>query len=169
MHDINWPEDYLPATTDCFISNETIVAGLNAAQVWKVLSNPATWHASFEPIDNLAGTAGNPLVLAPDYAFGFTFGGTPVAATVKEYVAPGINQPARLSWLGQVRNAEEVIINAHCAWLVEDLPGNRVRVLLQESLKGEAARGMADQFPNPAHVSQYAWMHGVIRQARKAV
>lgn len=34
MHEIFWPEGYLPGLTDNFASNEVIVAGLGAAEVW---------------------------------------------------------------------------------------------------------------------------------------
>jgi hypothetical protein len=34
MNEVNWPEKYLPGTTDNFVSNEVIVASLTTAQVW---------------------------------------------------------------------------------------------------------------------------------------
>jgi hypothetical protein len=43
MHEIIWPQGYLPGTTDNFASNEVIVAGLSAAEVWPFLSNAPLW------------------------------------------------------------------------------------------------------------------------------
>ena len=39
MNEIFWPEDYIPGFTDNFASNEVIVAGLSAMDVWPFLSN----------------------------------------------------------------------------------------------------------------------------------
>ena len=34
-----WPNDYLPGTTDNFASNEIIVAGLSAKEIWAQLND----------------------------------------------------------------------------------------------------------------------------------
>ncbi|MCA1913956.1 MAG: SRPBCC domain-containing protein, partial [Klebsiella quasipneumoniae] len=36
---IVWPEEYLPGTTDNFASNEIIVSGLTAAEIWAQLDD----------------------------------------------------------------------------------------------------------------------------------
>ena len=36
LNEINWPQDYLPGTTDNFASNEIIVAGITAAEIFYV-------------------------------------------------------------------------------------------------------------------------------------
>ena len=43
MNEIFWPEDYIPGFTDNFVSNEVIVAGLSAMDVWPFLSNAPLW------------------------------------------------------------------------------------------------------------------------------
>jgi len=43
MSDIRWPEKYLPGTTDNYVSNEVIVAGLKSAQVWPYLNDTTHW------------------------------------------------------------------------------------------------------------------------------
>jgi hypothetical protein len=45
MSDIVWPERYTPGTTDNYVSNEIIVAGLTAADVWPYLNNTSAWLA----------------------------------------------------------------------------------------------------------------------------
>jgi hypothetical protein len=43
MNEIFWLEDYIPGFTDNFVSNEVIVAGLRAMDVWPFLSNAPLW------------------------------------------------------------------------------------------------------------------------------
>ena len=43
LHEILWPEKYLPGTTDNFCSNEVIIKGLTIEQVWANLINPFQW------------------------------------------------------------------------------------------------------------------------------
>ena len=40
---IVWPEGYLPGTTDNFASNEIIVSGLTAKQIWAQLDDTTLW------------------------------------------------------------------------------------------------------------------------------
>lgn len=40
---IIWPNDYLPGTTDNFASNEIIVAGLSAKEIWAQLNDTTLW------------------------------------------------------------------------------------------------------------------------------
>ena len=41
---IIWPNDYLPGTTDNFASNEIIVAGLSAKEIWAQLNDTTLWR-----------------------------------------------------------------------------------------------------------------------------
>ena len=43
MSDIIWPERYTPGTTDNYVSNEVVVKGLTAAQIWPYLNTPSYW------------------------------------------------------------------------------------------------------------------------------
>ena len=43
MNAIEWPEGYLPGYTDNFVSNEVIFAGLTAAEIWPLLTEPTRW------------------------------------------------------------------------------------------------------------------------------
>ncbi|MGX9780667.1 hypothetical protein [Stenotrophomonas maltophilia group sp. LNF336] len=43
MNGIRWPEGYLPGYTENFVSNELIVLGLAAADVWPLLEEPRLW------------------------------------------------------------------------------------------------------------------------------
>ena len=39
MNEIFWPQGYIPGETDNFASNEIIVKGLSAEEVWPYLEN----------------------------------------------------------------------------------------------------------------------------------
>ena len=51
------------------------------------------------------------------------------------------------------------------AWLVEDLPGDRVRRLTQEPRIGEPAAALAGERPNPVLNGHQAWLDGLSRAA----
>ena len=47
MNAIEWPQGYVPGHTDNFITNEAIVAGLTAAEVWPFLAEPTRWPSYY--------------------------------------------------------------------------------------------------------------------------
>jgi hypothetical protein len=51
------------------------------------------------------------------------------------------------------------------AWLLEDLPGGRVRGLTQETQMGRPVAELARQTPNPMLNGHQAWLDGLIRAA----
>src|SRR5580658_6866290 len=53
MNEIFWPEDYIPGFTDNFVSNEVIVAGLSAMDVWPFLSNAPLWPTYYSNSANI--------------------------------------------------------------------------------------------------------------------
>ena len=46
MSDIIWPEGFVPGFTDNFCSNEVIVEGVSAADIWPLLVIPSWWAPS---------------------------------------------------------------------------------------------------------------------------
>lgn len=71
--------------------------------------------------------------LEKDRVFKFsTFGFPPLTCTVKESVKPDKGLEGRLAWESRTPDGLEI----YHAWLVEDLDGERVRVLTQESQIG---------------------------------
>ena len=52
------------------------------------------------------------------------------------------------------------------AWLFEELPRNRVRILTQESQKGAPARELARTVPNPMINGHQEWIVGLAKAAR---
>ena len=166
MSDICWPERYIPGTTDNFVSNEVIAAGLTAAEVWKYLNDTSNWPNYYKNVSKIGFENGAGPDLGPNIRFHFTTFAFPVEAEVTEYIPPILGHPARLAWRAWIDGAPESALDVLHAWLIEDLPGNRVRVLTQESQIGRPAREMARTKPNPMLNAHQDWLDGLIRIAR---
>lgn len=82
-----------------------------------------------------------------------------------EYVPPVDGEAARIAWHGWVEGEESARLDAYHAWLFEDLPGNRVRILTQESQKGVPAQELARTLPNPMINAHQEWIVGLAKAA----
>ena len=51
------------------------------------------------------------------------------------------------------------------AWVIDDMPGERVRVLTQESQIGKPATGLAQAKPNPMLNAHQDWLDGLVLAA----
>lgn len=165
MHAINWPQGYIPGETDNFASNEVIVAGLGVADVWPYLANPERWPSYYANSADVRFHDGKGPELAEGVRFFFSTFGFPVESQVVEYVPPQSGQPARVAWHGWSGEGE-TRLDVHHAWLLEDLPGNRVRVLTQETQNGAPAKALARTRPNPMINGHQEWLDGLIDAAR---
>ncbi|GAA4960535.1 SRPBCC domain-containing protein [Nonomuraea thailandensis] len=125
---IGWPERYLPGTTDDFVSNEAVVKGPRAADVWPHLVDTSRWESYYGNVSHISFPDGEGLVPAPGPHFSFaTFGFPPLVARVVQYVPPVEGQAARLSWTARQDGPPAERLDVLHAWLVEDLAGGRVR------------------------------------------
>lgn len=167
MHAIEWPEGYIPGFSDNFASNEVIVAGLTAKRVWPYLAAAPVWPRYYANAADIAFLDGAAPVLRLGTRFRFTTFGFPVEAEVKECVPPMDGAPARLAWHGWVDGDAEHRLDVHHAWLIEDLPGGRVRILTQETQNGKPARDLASANPNPMINGHQDWLVGLVRAARE--
>jgi hypothetical protein len=138
---IIWPNDYLPGTTDNFASNEIIVAGLSAKEIWAQLNDTTLWPNYYSNAEDIRFHDGSGPALSANARFRFTTFG-----------------------FGDANSRLDVI---H-AWLFEDLPGNRVRILTQESQKGVPAQELARTVPNPMINGHQEWIVGLANAALKA-
>ncbi|MGW6923574.1 SRPBCC domain-containing protein [Streptomyces sp. NPDC054950] len=165
---IAWPEKYLPGTGDNFVSNEVIVQGLTAAKVWRFLIDTSEWEGYYDNVADISFPQGGGPELKDGLVFGFgTFGFPPLDALVVEFQAPADGVPGRLSWTaGQDGTPEERLDVLH-AWLVEDLPAGRVRILTQETQLGQPAAALAGERPNPMLNGHQAWLDGLVDAASK--
>lgn len=146
--------------TDNFASNEVIVEGLSVEDVWALLVNPHRWPEYYANASDIRFSNDN---LKEGDVFFFRTFGFPVDAQVTECVPPGREACARLAWHGLGTDRLDVI---H-AWLIEGLPHNRVRILTQESQKGEPAKVLAKTHPNPMVAGHQDWLEGIVRALRK--
>jgi len=165
LNSIVWPQSYLPATTDNYVSNEVIIAGISAADVWPFLNNTSAWpmyysNASEICFYNIPGPE-----LSQGARFRFTTFGFPVEAEVTEHEPPVPGKPGRVAWHGWVEGDADGRLDVHHAWLIEDLPGNRVRVLTQETQIGRPAQKLAATKPNPMLNAHQEWLDGLVASA----
>ena len=145
MSDIIWPEGYWPGFTDNFASNEIVVPHLSAQEVWPYLVDTRFWPTYYSNVSEIRFHEGSGPKLSDGARFGFTTFGFPVDAEIVEFVQPAAGQAARLAWHGWSGEAESRG-DAHHAWLFEDLPGGRVRLLtrpVNRSMWGLRARSSA--------------------------
>lgn len=163
MNAIIWPEGYLPGFTENFVSNEVIVAGITAAQVWPLLSLAPRWPEYYANSANIRFYDGKGPELEAGVRFYFETFGFPVEAQCTEYVAPANGQPGRVAWHGWAGDVgADDRLDVHHAWLVEDLPQGRVRILTQETQKGKPAQELAQTKPNPMINGHQDWLDGLV-------
>ena len=161
LNEINWPHDYLPGTTDNFASNEVIVKGIMAKDVFENLIDTSIWPTYYDNVadvefDNTKGTR-----LAADTRFRFKTFGFPIEAEIVEFEAPTGDKPGRLAWHGWAEGDEEHRLDVIHAWLLEDLPEGRVRILTQESQKGKPAKDLFNSKPDVMNQGHQDWVKGL--------
>lgn len=168
MSDIRWPEAYLPGMTDNYVSNEVIVAGLSVAEVWPWLVKPSRWPDYYDNAAEVRLYPPGAGELGLGMRFRFTTFGFPVEAEVNEFELPAPGRAACVAWHGWVEGDAADRLDVHHAWLLEDLPGGRVRILTQETQNGAPAKTLAAATPNPMLNAHQAWLDGLVRAARAA-
>lgn len=160
---IIFPQGYIPGESDNFCSNEVIVKGVKLADIWELLTNPHKWPGYYA---NSANIQYGKTHLALGEQFYFETFGFPVYAEVVEYVEPKEGQAGRIAWHGWAGEGENRL-DVHHAWLVEELEGNRVRILTQETQNGEPAKELAKAKPNPMINGHQEWLDGMVEAARR--
>lgn len=168
MNAIIWPEQYTPGTTDNFVSNETIVAGLTAAEVWPLLSNSSAWPTYYSNASDIRFYNVSGPELSKGARFRFTTFGFPVEAEVLEYEALVNGKPGRVAWHGWAEGTVDTRLDVYHAWLIEDLPGERVRILTQESQIGKPAQELAQTKPNTMVNGHQEWIEGLVHAAKQS-
>ncbi len=168
MNAIIWPEGYVPGFTENFASNEVIVAGLSAADVWPLLATPSLWPTYYVNSANVRLYNGKGPMLADGDRFYFETFGFPIEAQCNEYQVPATGHPGRIAWHGWASDeGTDTRLDVHHAWLVEDLDGERVRILTQETQKGKPAEELHNTRPNPMINGHQDWLDGLIAAARR--
>ncbi|NIG56182.1 SRPBCC domain-containing protein [Chitinophaga sp. Cy-1792] len=166
MNAINWPPPYLPGTTDNFCSNEVIVAGLSAEDIWPYLSHPYIWPEYYSNASAIEFDNGGGPQLNETSRFRFRTFGFPMEAEVTEFVAPVDGSTGRLSWHGWMNGDANTKFDVLHCWLVENLSEERVRILTQESQIGLPAKELAKSKPNKMINGHQDWLDGLVTAAR---
>ena len=166
LNSINWPEKYLPGTTDNFASNEVIVKGLTVADVWPYLSHIQAWDKYYENCSDAKYAVPGTTELSEGTKFSFNTFGFLVEADVTEFEAPK-DGVARIAWHGLSNAGQPDELNVVHAWLLENLPGDRVRILTQESQIGTPAAAMAGT--NTMIDGHQSWLNGIVKAAKEKI
>lgn len=163
---IQWPEEYRPGYTDNFVSNEVIVRDLSAQEIWPLLSNITKWETYYDNCSDITPPSnGAELQKGDKFSFS-TFGFPPLPSEVTESVAPrGVGSPGRIAWRAELK---EKGFDCYHAWIVEDLSYGAVRILTQESQRGEPAKEIAQSKPNKMLNGHQEWLDGLVKAAREA-
>jgi len=162
---IIWPERYTPGTTSNFVSNEVFAKDLTSSQIYPLLWNISKWPSYYWNSTEITPPTSGP-ILEKGNNFKFsTFGFPPLPCTVTESVHPSPGTPGRIAWEAITGEGTEKIYVYH-AWIVEDLPGNRVRILTQESQIGGVFEDFAKRKPNPMLNGHQDWLEGLVHAAR---
>lgn len=159
----SWHNDNLPGATDNFASNEIIVCGITAAEVFENLIDTAIWPTYYDNATDVEFDSTEGTKLAPDTRFRFKTFGFPIEAQVIEFEAPADGKPGRLAWHGWAEGDVDHRLDVVHAWLLEDLSEGRVRILTQESQKGKPAAELFESEPDTMDISHQKWVKGLAR------
>lgn len=163
---IIWPQHYLPGTTDNFVTNETIVTGLTAAQIWPLLADISKWETYYQNVSDITPPkSGSNLEKGDTFKFS-TFGFPVLTCPVEESVAPQPGHAGRIAWSAVLDGDANSKVEVYHAWLVEDLSQGRVRILTQESQIGKPAAELGQAKPNKMLLGHQDWLEGLVSAAR---
>ena len=159
---INWPTKFLPGETDNFVSNEVIAKDLSAQQIWSLLADISKWESYYNNVSQITPPSSGPNLKKGDEFKFSTFGFPVLTCPIEESTPPKDGQAGRIAWSFSL--GEEV--SGYHAWLVEDLEGNRVRILTQESQIGKPAAELREKKPNRMLLGHQDWLDGLVKAAR---
>ncbi|ANZ61918.1 polyketide cyclase [Secundilactobacillus paracollinoides] len=166
MKSINWATDYLPGTTDNFVSNEVIASGITLDAVWANLVDTSQWTTYYDNATNIKLDDPRDTTLHFGEHFRFDTFGFPIDAQVMELVAPTDGQVARLAWHGWQNGDADTQFDVYHAFVIERFADGRIRLLTQESQVGKPAAELAAQTPNPMLNGHQAWLDGLVKASR---
>jgi hypothetical protein len=154
---IRWPEEYAPANTAVFVSNQ-LEMNVPAAGVWEWLIRADLWPEWYTNSKNATYLEPSEGPLRLGTTFRWTTFGVTIVSRVTEF-APC----ERIAW-----NARGTGVDAYHAWLIEKTEKG-CRVLTEETQNGWAAR--LGKMLMPSRMGKYhqIWLEGLGRQARGGV
>lgn len=166
---IIWPEQFLPGMTDNFVSNEIIVKDITATQIWEQLNDVSKWQSYYKNCQQITEPETGPRLRKGDVFKFSTFGLPVLTCLVEEAISPGLGYAGRLAWSTRLDGDPNEKIEVYHAWLIEDLEGDRVRVLTQESQVGKPAAKLARAKPNRMLLGHQDWLDGLVKAVKGEV
>ncbi|OKL61798.1 hypothetical protein UA08_02314 [Talaromyces atroroseus] len=164
---IIWPKQYLPGTTDNYVSNEIFVPGITAEEVWANLSDITKWESYYENVGQITPPATGPNLKKGDSFKFSTFGFPPLQSEVWESVAPTATTPGRLAWRSHQEGDEDSALEVYHAWIIENTEWDVVRILTQESQIGKPAAQLTTKRPNPMLLGHQDWVTGLAQITKR--
>ena len=152
---IQWPEQYAPAKSSVFVSNEITIAATPEA-IWPWLLRAElwpSWYPNSADIHFLSHTGPD---LRDRTRFRWKTFGLKVTSKVREF-----EPTRRLGW-----DARGIGLSAYHAWLLTPLPGGKTHVLTQETQTGWLARLGNRLFPTRMATQHALWLENLSRQAQ---
>lgn len=166
LNAINWPQTWLPGTTDNFVSNEVIVQDLSFETVVKNLIDSSQWEKYYYNSKDVEVANQDSAILKLNSEFKFKTFGFDVYAKVSELEIDETKKIARVAWMAWTKGEGKDHLEAYHAWLIEVLPQNRLRILTQETQKGEPAKALAHDDKFPMLNGHQAWLVGLVNYSK---
>lgn len=165
---IIWPKSYTPGRTDNFISNEIVISGLSIRDVRPFLVKALKWPSYYKNAADVVFHDKGETELHYGTRFRFTTFNFSVESEVTEF-KPSVNVgPARIAWHGWVDGDAQHRLDVHHAWLLENLPDGRLRILTEESQIRVPAQELHNTLPNPMLNAHQLWLTGLVEAAQHA-
>lgn len=165
---IIWPKSFTPSKTDNFVSNEVVISGLSIRDVWPFLVEALKWPSYYKNVGDVVFHEKGETELHYGTRFKFTTFNFPVESEVTEF-KPSVNGgPARIAWHECVEGDAQHRLDVHHAWLLENLPDGRLRILTEESQIGMSAQELHNTLPNPMLNAHQLWLAALVEAAQHA-
>lgn len=159
---IIWPKEWLPGTTDNYVSNEIFAKNITASQIWALLADVSKWETYYENCSQITPPASGGLLKKGDHFKFSTFGFPVLPCVVEESETPQDGRPGRLAWSVHIGEDEKTKVGAYHAWVVEDVEDDRVRILTQESQTGKPPAALSKVKPNKMLLGHQDWLEGLV-------
>ena len=115
--------------------------------------------------ENIVVGDGSISTLSANSDFVFDTFGFHVTWKVEEFDISEDGNLVRLAWSGTFGEGED-FSDVYHAWILENLPNNRMRVLTEESQIGKLAKVLAETVPNPMINGYQTWLDGLTKAAK---
>lgn len=167
---INWPEGFVPGTTDNYACNQLLDSRLTVDDVWEYLVKPKYWTSYYANSENPRivddnGESIDQESLNLKTKFSFVTFGFDVNSEVIEFVAPEEYESgkkiARITWSGAcIEKGKGTKLDVVHAWLLQDTETG-VKILTEETQNGVPAKFLRVSESHPMINGHQDWLKGL--------